>query len=404
MSDDLARSLVRVLLRYFRRGALINVRDAAAANLRDLLLLHWSISSSVMELADHARQHPHELRATLGSRTSVARGVARGRVLGAPTSVLQAVSGDSSLLVLEEPFRSFSSGPNRVLGWTLRHATNFAGRFRSLLPAEASYFDRTVEMLATIQDVRRLLPKTDDSQLHSPTADDVRAARTSRITLYRKAAKAYETMRAVERGDAAAVEAILSETLVGPIERWRQFELFLALAMGDALAHMLDVEPSVRYLTPGAADVLIDVGPYAVRWQRPGPHYQMPILERWETHVVDILKVYGVRAGYDRPDVVVYEKATGDVIALGEAKYFEGDDWRDRLRDATSQIVDYARGYEATQDVEALIARSTIALWDIGSNQVRSGTGVPFITTFSSCDVDLRAWAAAAVGSGAARL
>jgi hypothetical protein len=301
---------------------------------------------------------------------------------------------------LEEPFRSFSTGPNRVLGWTLRQATNLARRFRSLLPEEATYFKHTVAMLATVQDVRRLLPTTDDAQLGTPTPGDVRAARSSRMPLYRKAAAAYEAMRAIERGDPEVVEQILAATLVGPMEPWQQFELFLALAMADAVGIVVGIEPAVQHLTPGAADMIIDVGAYGVRWQKAGPLYQPFTLDKWEQRWVDMLDAYGVKPGLDRPDVVVFEKVSRRVLALGEAKYFQNDDWRDRLRDAANQIVDYARGYEQTQDVEALIRRSVIALWSTSGAGPTLHATAPFVATFSSLSSGISSWASTALSGG----
>lgn len=375
----------------------------AGSDLRDLLLLHWSISSGVLELAEYAREHPHELRSVLGARTVVSRGVVRGRILAGATSVLQTITADPSVFVLEEPFRSFSTGPNRVLGWTLRQATNLARRFRSLLPEEATYFKHTVEMLATVQDVRRLLPTTDDAQLGAPTRGDVRAARSSRVPLYRKAAAAYEAMRAIERGDPEAVEQLLDATLVGPLEPWQQFELFLALAMADAVGSVVGIEPAVQHLTPGAAEMIVDVGAYAVRWQKSGPLYHPFTLDKWEQRWVDMLDAYGVKPGLDRPDVVVYEKASRRVLALGEAKYFQSDDWRDRLRDAANQIVNYARGYEQTQDVEKLIHRSVIALWSTSGAGPKYNATAPFVATFSTPETEMTSWASRAIDDFANR-
>jgi len=288
----------------------------AGTALQDLLLLHWSISSPGLELVEYSSEPPHELRSVLMSRTTISRGVVRGRILAGATSVIQTMTADSTIFVLDEPFRSFSTGPNRVFGWTLRHANNLARRFRSLLPEKATYFERTAAMLASVQHVRRLLPTTDDAQLGTPTPGDVRAARTSRVPLYRKAAAAYEALRAIERGDVETIEQVLATTLVGPMDTWAQFELFLALAMADAIGSVFGLTPTITFLKPGAADMIIEAGPYAVRWQKAGDHYHTPVLDRWEQRAVDILAAYGVSAGYDRPDVIVFEKSSGDVLAL----------------------------------------------------------------------------------------
>jgi hypothetical protein len=219
-------------------------------------------------------------------------------------------------------------------------------------------------------------------------------ARSSRLLLYRKAAAALDLLRAVERLDSDAVETLLNGTLVGPVERWRQFELALAPAMAEAIANLTRSAARLRVVLPGAADVLIDVGKFALRWQKAGPTFVRPHLERWEERVVEILSDYGVSAGYDRPDVVLYEIESGRTLAVGEAKYFEGDDWTDRLRDAVGQVVTYARGYEAFQaDADAIIARSVIALWSIDGQAPSGSPRAPFVATFDDLRAGLGGWA-----------
>ena len=59
-----------------------------------------------------------------------------------------------------------------------------------------------------------------------------------------------------------------------------------------------------------------------------------------EIPVDGILDAYGVKAGEDRPDVVVSDGADGAVVAIGEAKFFtdETQGWRSAFRDAAAQI------------------------------------------------------------------
>lgn len=395
MTDELAASLVSILIRYFRKGAAIDATGGRVdATSTDLLLLHWSISRTVQSLAEYARRNPHELQSVLGSRVLRTDGAIRGRILAAETVRAQMITANPALYVVEEPFRSFDSGPNRVLGWTLRLAGLFARRFSSLLPAEATYFERTAAIIASVRHIERVLPLTNDALLQAPNADDVRAARSSRIRLYRLAADAYDAMRALERREEAAVAELIATTLVGPMERWRQFELALALAMADAVADRIGARAVLRELRPGLNDVLIGIGPYAIRWQRAGPTFERPHLERWEVRAVQILSDYGVASGYDRPDVVLYEISSGRTIAIGEAKYFESDDWTDRLRDAVGQVVTYSRGYESSQgDVDAIIARSIIALWSVNDQGPTATARAPFVATFADFRSGLGAWA-----------
>jgi hypothetical protein len=113
---------------------------------------------------------------------------------------------------------------------------------------------------------------------------------------------------------------------------------------------------------------------------------------------MEIIREYGLSPGYDRPDIVMYDRRTNGVVSVGEAKYFDNDDWRDRLRDAVSQIVTYARGYENEQDVDQILGRSIIALWSAGDRTPEPLTTLsPWVTTFSEMGAGLGTWAVRAV-------
>ena len=396
MIDPLGTFIVRTLMRYFRAGTSIAVNDVLVLKAdREMLVLHWAVSPIVSDLAQYLRRHPHEVRVSLQRRLVSESGSVRGRLDSGATALLQARTADPSLFVFDEPFRTHATGPNRVLAWTLNYATQIARRFRQMLPANATYRTQTISSLRLLDDVRRMLPRLGSADLSSPSANDVRMARTSRLLLYRKAAAAFELLRAVERLDAQAVETLLNGTLIGPVERWRQFELALTLAMAEAVAKATGSEARLRIVLPGAADVLIDVGKYALRWQKAGPTFERPRREHWEERVVEILSEYGLSAGYDRPDVVLYEILSGRALAVGEAKYFENDDWTDRLQDAIGQVVNYARGYETSQgDVDAIIQRSIVALWSIKGQTPIATPRTPFVSTFDDFRLGLEDWAA----------
>lgn len=74
--------------------------------------------------------------------------------------------------------------------------------------------------------------------------------------------------------------------------------------MAEAIAVATGSEARLRVVLPGAADVLIEVGTDALRWQKAGSKFERPRLDRWEEREVEILSDYGV-LGYDRPDVVL---------------------------------------------------------------------------------------------------
>ena len=402
MTDPLGTFIVRTLLRYFRAGESIAVHDVSPRMAdREILVLHWAVSPVVSDLAQYLHQHLHEVQASLEHRSIAESGTVRGRLDSSATALLQGRTADPSLFVFYEPFRTHATGPNRVLAWTLTYATQMARRFRQMLPADAAYHTRTVATLRHLDDVRRILPRLGSAYLNAPSSNDVRMARSSRLRLYRKAADAFDLLRAIERLDRAAIETLLNSTLVGPLERWRQFELALALAMAEAVAGVTGSEARLRFVLPGAADVLIDVGKYALRWQRAGPTFLRPSLGHWEKRVAKVLADYGLSPGYDRPDVVMYEIESGRTIAVGEAKYFEGEDWSDRLRDAVGQVVTYARGHEASQgDADSIINHSIIALWSADGQAPKATLRTPFVATFADLRLGLDAWAERAVNGG----
>jgi hypothetical protein len=397
-SDDLTSYIVRILLRYFRKGdpQIVDGAEVQQSD-RELLLLQWAASEQVADLCRYLIQHPHELRAVLQPRIAVSSSSIRGRIRAAESVALQERTGEPGVFVYDEPFRSFDAGPNKVLGWTLMYATQVARRFRSALPTEATYRNRITDQLRRLEDVRRALPPI-SGPISLPSAGDVRASRTSRQLLYRKAAAAYDFLCAVEHLEEIAVKDLLMRSLVGPMERWRQFELALALSMANAVAARIHTEISLRSILPGTGDSIIDVGPYAIRWQRSGPGFAPLRFAEWEAREMEIIREYGLSPGYDRPDIVMYDRRTNGVVSVGEAKYFDNDDWRDRLRDAVSQIVTYARGYENEQNVDQILGRSIIALWSAGDRTPEPLTTLsPWVTTFSEMGAGLATWAVRAV-------
>lgn len=393
MNDPLASSIVSALLRYFREGELVAADGSRIEEAdRDMLRLHWSISSPVFNLVEYVRRHPHELRSSLDTRRTTSPNI-RGNIDFAESVREQLRTADPSIFVFNEAYRSHESGPNRVLFWTVSYAALLGRRFRSLLPAKGSYALRTVAVLRSLENARRLLPLPEPQLLRVPSPDDVRAARGSRSPLYRRAAEAYQLLRSIERLDPYAMTSLLGDTLVGPMERWRQFEFALGLGMADAIASVTGGRPHLHYIGFGVPDPLVTVGPFAILWQRPGPLYDNFMLEAWERRAVDILAAFDVRPGWDRPDIVVVDTHTQRAIAVGEAKYFESASWRDAFRGAATQIVDYARGYEKKQgNVEEIIARSVIALWD-ANEPLLPVEGQPLVATFSTLQPTLQAWA-----------
>lgn len=386
--------IVRLLLRYFRDGDVQRITHPQVyENDREFLLFQWSCSGAVEDLCQYVLNNPHEVRATLKHVTSVAKGVVRGRVRAADTVRLQLRTGNPSLLQIDEPRRSMEDGPNRLLGWTLMMAIQIASRFARLLPPETHYAQKSLASLRLLRSAQRLLHVT-SFFARSPSANDIRLARNSRLLVYRRAATAFDLFMKIKRLDSDAVSNMLASALIGPYEAWQQLELALLLAMANSLSKLCGEPVALNLLTLGSADPVAIVGPYALSWQRRAPAYCSPARTDVEERRSAILMEYGIGEGADRPDVVVYRISDSVVLAIGEAKYYGEEDWQNAIRQAVTQLVDYARGYETRQSIDGLLTRSIIAIWAI-KKEVRpqSVRFAPWITTFGQMTEGLDDWA-----------
>src|SRR5690242_18801812 len=81
---------------------------------RQLLRLHWALSSPVTNLATYVLEHRHEVHSILTSKIRVEDGMLRGPLNAGRTVMLRRVSGLDTAVVSHEPIRSYSSGPNQL--------------------------------------------------------------------------------------------------------------------------------------------------------------------------------------------------------------------------------------------------------------------------------------------------
>src|SRR5205085_1178450 len=122
----------------------------------------------------------------------------------------------------------------------LSQAATLAARFNTLALASPGYqalVSRATHSLASARKIEGIAQIAAQVSLRGrPGAGALLGAGRSRRVLYRKAADAYRTLLLIEAGDNSAIAALLQDTLLGPLEPWRRFELATGLAVGTALA------------------------------------------------------------------------------------------------------------------------------------------------------------------------
>jgi hypothetical protein len=405
VTEGLHDFTTRLLLRYFRLGRSAQGSTPIVHRIEDIDILrwHWSTSSAVLNLCDHVLRNRHELQSSLAERRRTDDAMVRGRIDARRTVLTRAVSGHPTRVVFAEPVRSYTSGPNHVLVWVLQRAHFLLARFTAEAGPSSSYSEKIATAMKALSGARRIstvaqaIADTDYTQYPSPQS--LAQAAAARKRLYRLAHAALQLLRRVEDGDSGAIAGMLEETLIAPLHEWQAFELALALGMGAALADTTGGALQLRRIAPGSASAIIEASGYTLHWQSRTPAYSAPSPEPSEERVNAILMAYGVQAGEDRPDVVVSHSATGEVVAIGEAKFFtdETDGWRSAFRDAAVQLVRYARGYASDGALNHLLECSVIGLWNYptSARPPLPPIHAPAVADFADLrDGELTGWAA----------
>lgn len=357
-----------LLLRYFRSGALIAGEAPRLDHRRDTDLLkgHWAVSGPVRALVSYVLAHPHEAQSLLTFKMRIDDAIARGRIDAIRTWAYRLQSGVSSAIVASEPVRSFNTGPNLVLAWVLREAAAYTARLSSWQGPSSPYLDVIEKAQREMRAVQRIEALRDPLRAASlgqrPRVGAIRTAARSRQQIYRLAVSAYQLLQGLEHGDPEAINIVARTALIAPLESWRRFELAVGLATGEALAAVSGAPLHLHLLGGDSSGPIISAGRFAVHWQQRTSHYTAPELEPSELLTRDVLRVYGLSIGTDRPDLIVVDQEAGTVSAVIEVKYLAGDTANARFREAVDQVVRYARGYAEPEQTGPLISRSLVAL------------------------------------------
>ena len=383
----------RFLLRYFRSSAERVNLDQPLFNLDtdlELLRLQWSISCSIITLFEHIKTHPHEMQAVLEVRSREEDGRVRGRIDARASEIRRLITGYPTTTVSIESMRTFRSGPNQVLLWVIEHAWRLAQKFKSLLNDGASYSASVDKIILIAEQIKRSEGIRQASRemniAQRPSAAALLESTRSRRQIYVFAADAYKKLQLLESGDSDAIYDIMNNTVLGPLQPWQRFELAVGFGISQALAKETKKEISLAFLSGGNKEPIATVGRLSVFWQNQTGAYEKPEAEPSEALVEKIIEEYGLQAGSDRPDIVVYDNLEKKIVAVFEVKFFtdEQSSGADALRLAVSQVVRYSRGYHPTDTIDELLDNSGIALIrsEFGIKPEDKPYGVPWVMNF----------------------
>lgn len=388
-----------VLLRYFRQGALAGAESPHLDLARDMDLLraHWALSEPVRTLLSYVLTHRHEAQSLLQFVRRADDAMARGQIDARGTMLARRVAGHPSLVIYQEPMRSFNTGPNQVVAWVVQTASTYAARLFALQPAGSAYADLVQETMADVTAVKRIDAWREVSKsvaVHRrPGPGALRDAARSRRMIYRLAIAAYNTLARVEAGDEQALQRVLRSTLIGPLEQWRRFELAVGLGIGEALAAETGEPMRLALIGKQAGAPVISCGRYDIFWQGGGGLFTAPVLEPSEERLGKVLSAYGMQLAADRPDLLIADRQAKRAVGIVEVKYLAGDTASARFREAAGQIVRYARGYRPDAEVDGLIGVSLIALSREAPALLDEDAPVPRAVDFKGIsDGRLRAW------------
>lgn len=371
--DDYA---IGLLLRHYLNGEHIDLDRPLIDVCRDmnLLKIHWAMSTEIHNFLNYVKTHHYEIPGSLSHIRVIDDIAARGRIDARQTLLTRQVTGHPSLVVCDEPVRNFDTGPNRIIAWITRSAALYAEHVARAGKEETPYFRpaQTTKMLSRdvmrIDKLRSSLASTDIR--NKPRHDDLANAARSRKRIYRECAPPYSLLLDMEAGKTDVIRDLLKSTLIAPISKWRRYEIAVGMGIGHAISEKTGMPLSMSLFFRESHEPIIKCGKYSIFWQSDSGAQRHAIPDKSERMLKQILDAYNITIGSERPDLVVLDRETHKVVGIIEVKYLESEDYvSNRLRQAASQIIRYARLYSLDDQVDDLIRRSLIAL-NIGTRSL----------------------------------
>ena len=270
LEQDITDYAAGMFLRYFRSGILAGTVRPNLDLARDINFLraHWAISEPVRDFLSYVLSHRQEAQSLLQINKRTDDAVARGRIDARSTILARLVTGHPSLVVSEEPVRSFNTGPNQLVAWVVHMAASQAIRLFMVQPPTSAYAGLIETAMSEIAAVKRLdvmrEPLKHVAANRRPGLGALRDAARSRRMIYRHAITAYNTLTGVEAGEEEALLRVLRSTLIAPLDQWRRFELAVAVGIGEVLAEETDNTMQLGVLGIRPGQPIIRCGQFAL--------------------------------------------------------------------------------------------------------------------------------------------
>ena len=158
LDQDINDYAAGIFLRYFRSGVLAGTVKPSLDLARDFNFLraHWAISSPVRDFLSYVLSHRQEAQSLLQVHRRTDDAVARGRINARSTILARRVTGHPSLVLSEEPVRTFNTGPNQLVAWVVHMAASHALRLFKMQPPTSAYAGLIETAMSEIAAVKRL--------------------------------------------------------------------------------------------------------------------------------------------------------------------------------------------------------------------------------------------------------
>jgi hypothetical protein len=358
----------QVLLRYFRGGTQAQITQATLnlAQDMDILQLHWAISDKTLSFLQYIIEHKHEAQSLLQLHARVDDAMIKGRIDAVGTYIERRMSGNSSRVKFYEPKRSYDTGPNQLLCWLIIKVSRILSQFTHIKAVDAPYQNRINRARQYVGNILRIEPLQESLKYitlaHRPTLHTLQSAKRSRQHIYAKASESFESLTAIENGDEETIISVLNSTLIAPLEDWRRFELVTGFLIAEAMSKAKNTPLRLNLLPVGHKGPLALVGDISVYWQQNTKAFQNPELEPSEIKISEALSDYGMGASTDRPDLIILDESSQDVVSVVEVKYLAGDSFISQFRQAVSQIIRYTRNYTPPETWDQLIEKSIVVM------------------------------------------
>lgn len=364
-------------------------------------MLRWALSDGIRRIAEHVIACPRDIRSSIAFETQTHSGQIPGVVDARATLSLQEISGDSTLFVVSEPALSLLTRRNHVLAWVLREAESLAlsAIRRHKLGPDQDWIHARVGLLeraARTRMLREVMLSTVGRR--RPGSAAIRDARKGLSPLYRMAAESMLLFEAVERMEADAIRAILSNTLVAQLEDWQKLELATALSAAEALATQTGERVRWKGSIAGGSEIA-EVGRYRVRWQNALPKRAAEHLDPSEVMIREAAEALRAGMGLARADVSIRDTQTGVDVAHFECKWFGSPlSASAAIVDAIAQLVRYCRDSrpDSVEQAQAMLRDCAVVCSGLSDFEETTDNSKPVgLTDFSGlANGSLVVWAA----------